>query len=286
MQTVHTIAQLRAAVDQWRGRRERVAFVPTMGNLHEGHLRLVNRACRAADKVVVSIFVNPMQFGPQEDFASYPRTVKQDSLKLAETGVHLLFIPEVAEIYPHGIDGTARVEVPDLSDVLCGAFRPRHFTGVATVVAKLFNAVRPHVAVFGEKDYQQLLVVRRMVSDLCMPIEIIGVPTVRENDGLAMSSRNAYLSSDERQLAPVLYQTLQWLRERLTERVWDYESLAAQGTAMLQESGFRPDYVAIRRADDLRVPQMADSRLVILAAAWLGDTRLIDNLPATLKDPA
>jgi pantoate--beta-alanine ligase len=286
MQTVHTIAQLRAAVDQWRGRRERVAFVPTMGNLHEGHLRLVNRACRAADKVVVSIFVNPMQFGPQEDFASYPRTVKQDSLKLAETGVHLLFIPEVAEIYPHGIDGTARVEVPDLSDVLCGAFRPRHFTGVATVVAKLFNAVRPHVAVFGEKDYQQLLVVRRMVSDLCMPIEIIGVPTVRENDGLAMSSRNAYLSSDERQLAPVLYQTLQWLRERLTEAVWDYESLAAQGTAMLQESGFRPDYVAIRRADDLRVPQMADSRLVILAAAWLGDTRLIDNLPATLKDPA
>jgi len=286
MQTVHSIAQLRATVDQWRGRRERVAFVPTMGNLHEGHLQLVNRACRAADRVVVSIFVNPMQFGPQEDFASYPRTVKQDSLKLAETGVHLLFVPEVGEIYPRGIDDTVRVEVPGLSDILCGASRPGHFTGVATVVAKFFNAVRPHVAVFGEKDYQQLLVVRRMVTDLCMPIEIIGVPTVRENDGLAMSSRNGYLSSDERARAPALYQTLQWLRERLMERARDYESLAAQGAAILRESGFRPDYVAIRRADDLGAPQTADSRLIILAAAWLGDTRLIDNLPATLKDQA
>ena len=286
MQTVHSIAQLRATVDQWRGRRERVAFVPTMGNLHEGHLQLVNRACRAADRVVVSIFVNPMQFGPQEDFASYPRTVKQDSLKLAETGVHLLFVPEVGEIYPRGIDDTVRVEVPGLSDILCGASRPGHFTGVATVVAKFFNAVRPHVAVFGEKDYQQLLVVRRMVADLCMPIEIIGVPTVRENDGLAMSSRNGYLSSDERARAPALYQTLQWLRERLMERARDYESLAAQGAAILRESGFRPDYVAIRRADDLGALQTADSRLIILAAAWLGATRLIDNLPATLKDQA
>ena len=215
MQTVHTIAHLRSAVDQWRARRERVALVPTMGNLHDGHLQLVKRACRAADKVVVSIFVNPMQFGPQEDFAAYPRTLKQDSLKLAENGVHLLFVPEVEELYPHGINDTVRVEVPGLSDILCGASRPGHFAGVATVVAKLFNAVRPQVAVFGDKDYQQLLVVRRMVADLCMAVEIIGEPTVRETDGLAMSSRNGYLSAAERAQAPALYQTLQWLGERL-----------------------------------------------------------------------
>lgn len=283
MQTVHTIAHLRSAVDQWRGRRERVALVPTMGNLHNGHLQLVKRACRAADKVVVSIFVNPMQFGPQEDFASYPRTLKQDSLKLAENGVHLLFSPEAEELYPHGIDGTVRVEVPGLSDILCGASRPGHFTGVATVVAKLFNAVRPHVAVFGEKDYQQLLVVRRMVADLCMAVEIIGEPTVRETDGLAVSSRNGYLSAAERGQAPVLYQTLQWLGERLA-RGTNYDSLAAQGMNILRESGFRPDYVAIRRAEDLQSSQAADSRLIILAAAWLGKTRLIDNLLVTLKD--
>jgi pantoate--beta-alanine ligase len=283
MQTVHTIAHLRSAVDQWRIRRERVALVPTMGNLHDGHLQLVKRACRAADKVVVSIFVNPMQFGPQEDFAAYPRTLKQDSLKLAENGVHLLFVPEVEELYPHGSNDTVRVEVPDLSDFLCGASRPGHFAGVATVVAKLFNAVRPQVAVFGDKDYQQLLVVRRMVADLCMAVEIIGEPTVRETDGLAMSSRNGYLSTAERAQAPALYQTLQWLGEHLTSGV-DYDKLAAQGVNILRESGLRPDYVAIRRADDLRSPQSGDSRLIILAAAWLAKTRLIDNLPVTLKD--
>jgi pantoate--beta-alanine ligase len=283
MQTVPTIAQLRSTVDQWRARRERVALVPTMGNLHQGHLQLVKRACRAADKVVTSIFVNPLQFGPQEDFAAYPRTLKRDSLALAENGVHLLFVPEVEELYPHGLADSARVEVPGLSDILCGASRPGHFAGVATVVAKLFNAVRPHVAVFGEKDYQQLLIVRRVVADLCMAVEIIAEPTVRENDGLAMSSRNAYLSDEERQQAPALYHTLRWLGERLTAGT-DCESLAAQGMDMLRESGLRPDYVAIRRAEDLQAPQAADSRLVILAAAWLGKARLIDNLAVTLKD--
>ena len=283
MQTVHTIAHLRTAVDQWRARRERIAVVPTMGNLHEGHLQLLKRACRSADKVVVSIFVNPMQFGPHEDFAAYPRTLKQDSLKLAENGAHLLFAPDVDELYPHGSDDSVRVEVPGLSAILCGASRPGHFTGVATVVAKLFNALRPHVAVFGEKDYQQLLVVRRMVADLCMAVEIIAEPTVRESDGLAMSSRNVYLSAEERRRAPALYQTLQWLSERIT-RGMDYDGLEIQGMNILQESGFRPDYVAIRRAEDLQAPQAADSRLVILSAAWLGKTRLIDNLPLTLKD--
>jgi len=283
MQTVHTIAQLRSSVDQWRARRERVALVPTMGNLHDGHLQLVKRAGRVADKVVVSIFVNPTQFGPQEDFAAYPRTLKQDSLKLAENGVQLLFAPEVGELYPHGSDDTVRVEVPGLSDILCGASRPGHFTGVATVVAKLFNAVRPHVAVFGDKDYQQLLVVRRMVTDLCMAVEIIGEPTLREADGLAMSSRNGYLSAAERAQAPLLYQTLHWLGECLV-RGADYDGLAAQAINMLRESGWRPDYVAIRRGEDLQPPQASDSRLIILAAAWLGNTRLIDNLPVTLKD--
>ena len=284
MQTVQTIPHLRSAVDQWRGRRERVAFIPTMGNLHEGHLQLVKRACRAADKVVVSIFVNSMQFGPKEDFASYPRTLKQDSLILAENGVHLLFAPNVEDMYPHGVDDTVRIEVPGLSDILCGASRPGHFTGVATVVAKLFNAVRPHIAVFGEKDYQQLLVVRRMASDLCMPIEIISVPTVREHDGLAMSSRNTYLSPEERGQAPALYRTLQWIGDCLTSGMGNHDKLAAQGKAMLQESGFRPEYIAIRRAADLSSPQAAESQLIILAAAWLGNTRLIDNLSVTLKD--
>ena len=283
MQTVHTIAHLRTAVDQWRARRERVALVPTMGNLHEGHLQLLKRACRSADKVVVSIFVNPMQFGPQEDFTAYPRTLKQDSLKLAENGAHLLFTPDVEELYPYGIDNSVRVEVPGLSDILCGASRPGHFTGVATVVAKLFNALRPHVAVFGEKDYQQLLVVRRMVADLCMAVDIIGEPTVREMDGLAMSSRNGYLSAVERERAPALYQTLHWMADRVI-RGMDYEGLADQGMNILRESGFSPDYVTIRRAEDLQPPQAADSRLIILAAAWLGKTRLIDNLVVTLKD--
>jgi pantoate--beta-alanine ligase len=284
MQTVQTIAHLRSTVDQWRARRERVAFVPTMGNLHDGHLQLVKRASRAADRVVVSIFVNPMQFGPQEDLNSYPRTLKQDSLKLAENGVHLLFAPGMHEIYPQGVEHTVRVEVPGLADILCGAFRPGHFTGVATVVAKLFNAVRPHIAVFGEKDYQQLLVVRRMVDDLCMPVEIIGVPTIREEDGLAMSSRNTYLTLEEREHAPALYQALQWLGGQVESGTRDYNSLVTQGMAMLEESGFRPDYVAIRRAEDLKLPQATDSQLIILAAAWLGSTRLIDNLAVTLKD--
>lgn len=286
MQTVHTIAQLRATVDQWRSRRERVAFVPTMGNLHEGHLQLIKRASRAGDRVVVSIFVNPTQFGGGEDYDAYPRTLKQDSLKLAEAGVHLLFVPEVAEIYPYGAEHGARVEVPGLSDILCGASRPGHFVGVATVVAKLFNAVRPHVAVFGEKDYQQLLLVRRMVTDLCMPIEIIGVPTVREADGLAKSSRNAYLSAEERERAPRLYRSLCWGAERLIGGNGDFSGLCEQMRRQIEEAGFRPDYFSIRRADDLGEPQVDDLRLIILAAAWLGKTRLVDNVGVTLKNPA
>lgn len=283
MQTVHTIAQLRPPVDQWRSRRERVAFVPTLGNLHDGHLELVKRAGRAGDRVVVSIFVNPTQFGRGEDYAAYPRTLKQDSLKLAEAGAHLLFVPEVAEIYPFGVDDTTRVEVPGLTDILCGASRSGHFTGVATVVTKLFNAVRPHVSIFGEKDYQQLLLIRRLVADLCMPIEIIGVPTVRDADGLAKSSRNVYLSPDERERAPLLYRALCGVRDRLADGARDYTALETQAGEQLSNAGFRLDYVSIRRADDLASPQPTDARLIVLAAAWLGKARLIDNLPVTLK---
>lgn len=286
MQTVQTISHLRSAVDQWRARRERVAFVPTMGNLHDGHLQLVKRASRAADRVVVSIFVNPMQFGQNEDIATYPRTLKQDSLKLAEIGAHLLFTPSVEEIYPYGLAGTVRVEIPGLADILCGASRPGHFTGVATVVVKLFNAVRPHIVVFGEKDYQQLLVVRRMVADLCLPIEIISVPTVREADGLAMSSRNTYLSAEERAHAPTLYRCLQWVAGRLMDEQAAHDILIRQGIEMLKESGMKPEYLAIRRAEDLAEPDATDRKLVILAAAWLGKTRLIDNLVVTLKEGA
>lgn len=285
MQTVHTIAQLRATVDQWRSRRERVAFVPTMGNLHEGHLQLVKRASRAGDRVVVSIFVNPTQFGRDEDYDDYPRTLKQDSLKLAENDVHLLFVPEVAEMYPYGPASTTRVELPDIAGILCGASRPGHFAGVATVVTKLFNAVRPHVAVFGEKDYQQLLLVRRMVADLCMPIEIVGVPTVREADGLARSSRNGYLSTEERERAPLLYRSLCWAGESLEAGERDYAELSERVCVLLEQGGFRTDYVSIRRADDLAEPQVDDSRLIILAAAYLGRTRLIDNHAVTLKYP-
>ncbi len=283
MQTVHNIAGLRALVDQWRSRRERVAFVPTMGNLHAGHMHLVKQAAGAGDRVVVSIFVNPMQFGPSEDYAAYPRTLKADSLKLAENGVHLLFVPDMAELYPNGVEATTRVEVPGLSDILCGAERPGHFTGVATVVAKLFSAVRPHVALFGEKDYQQLLVVQRLAEDLCMPVEVMGVPTVRESDGLALSSRNGYLSLEQRAVAPLLHNVLQHARQRLVGGDHDFAAVEADCVAALGEGGYTPDYVSIRRSEDLGLPQATDTALRILAAAWLGKARLIDNLPITLK---
>lgn len=278
MHTVATIAEVRATVAAWHAAGARVAFVPTMGNLHAGHIHLVSEACKRADRVVASIFVNPLQFGQGEDFAAYPRTLAADQEKLAAAGCDLLFAPGEQEMYPLGRDGLSFVEVPGLSDVLCGAFRPGHFRGVATVVSKLFNIVRPDVALFGEKDYQQLLVIRLMVRDLDMGLEIVGVPTVREADGLAMSSRNGYLQAGERQLATEIYATLQALAAQLRGGVRDYAALEAAATARLEQAGFRPDYVSVRRAEDLGLPQADDRRLVVLAAARLGGTRLIDNL--------
>jgi pantoate--beta-alanine ligase len=278
MHNVTTIAAVREQVRAWRAAGDRIGFVPTMGNLHAGHLALVTRARELAERVVVSVFVNPLQFGPNEDLAAYPRTPDEDAAKLREGGADLLFMPTVAEMYPRGQADVAQVEVPTISDLLCGAFRPGHFRGVATVVSKLFNIVQPDVAVFGEKDFQQLVVIRRMVEDLCFPIAIEGLPTAREPDGLALSSRNRYLSPEERARAPALYRILSETGALLRQGRRDYAALEQQAVAELERSGFRPDYVSIRRAADLAAPTATDNHLVALAAARLGTTRLIDNL--------
>ena len=277
MQTAHTVHELRERLDQYRRQGLRVALVPTMGALHEAHLRLVDEARRHADRVVVSIFVNPMQFGAGEDFASYPRTLERDAQLLADRGAELLFAPTMDEMYPDGDAAATRVDVPQLTDILCGQFRPGHFAGVATVVTKLFNLVSPDVAVFGEKDYQQLAVIRRVVHDLNMRVEVIGVPTVREQGGLAMSSRNAYLSAAERAVAPELYRQLTRLAAAAAGG-GALPPLENQAATALREAGFRPDYVRVLRAQDLALPTGADRDLIVLAAAWLGKARLIDNL--------
>ena len=281
MQILSTIAELRAQVTAWKRAGERVAFVPTMGNLHPGHIRLVERARELAPRTVASIFVNPMQFGANEDYAGYPRTLENDGRQLEAAGLDLLFAPPLAEIYPRPLEQMTQVAVPELSAVLCGISRPTHFNGVTTVVTKLFNQVQPDVAVFGEKDWQQLLLIRRMVIDLDMPVEIVGVPIVREADGLAMSSRNGYLSVQERAIAPTLYAILQATAERLQRGERDYAGLEAEAKMRLAAANFRPDYFEIRGSNDLQRPTeetQAISDLRIFAAAWLGRARLIDNL--------
>jgi pantoate--beta-alanine ligase len=281
LDTVTTIAAVRERVRGWRRAGLRVAFVPTMGNLHAGHVSLIEAARRHGERFVASIFVNPMQFGPNEDFAHYPRTPDADARMLAAAGCSLMFMPEVSEIYPHGAERATRVEVPGLSRILDGEFRPGHFEGVATVVAKLFNIVEPHVAVFGEKDFQQLTVIRRMVCELCMPVEIIAAPTVRDADGLAMSSRNQYLSAAERALAPRIYATLQAAARRLRSGEVDFGSIEREGFQALERAGFRPDYFSVRQAADLSPATAAARELVVLTAARLGRARLIDNVQVT-----
>jgi pantoate--beta-alanine ligase len=278
METVTTIAAVRERIRRWRGEGRRIAFVPTMGNLHAGHVSLIEAARRHGERFVASIFVNPMQFGPNEDFAHYPRTPAQDARMLAEAGCDLMFMPDVLEIYPNGSERATRVEVPGLSSILDGEFRPGHFEGVATVVAKLFHIVEPDVAVFGEKDFQQLTLIRRMAADLCMPVAIIAAPTVREPDGLAMSSRNQYLTDEERRTAPVIQQTLLAAVERLRAGDRDFAAIERHGLEALERAGFRPDYFSVRRADDLGSPDAGAQHLVVLTAARLGRARLIDNL--------
>ncbi len=285
MLTEHSVAELRKRIQRWRAINQKVALVPTMGNLHAGHIALVKRGQQLADRVVVSIFVNPMQFGPKEDFGAYPRTPDADKLQLAVAGTDLLFTPEVDEVYPGGMDKVSRVEVPAFDGILDGASRPGHFTGVATVVTKLFNMVQPDVAIFGEKDYQQLLVIRRMTADLCLPVQVVGHPTVREPDGLAMSSRNQYLSKSERAQAPLLRRVLSEMGAALRDGKQDSAKLQADAVRRLTEGGFRPDYVEIRHAGTLAPAMAGDTKLVVVAAAWLGKARLIDNLPLDLGVP-
>jgi pantoate--beta-alanine ligase len=278
LDTVTTIAAVREQVRDWRRAGLRVAFVPTMGNLHAGHVSLIEAARRHGERFVASIFVNPMQFGPNEDFAHYPRTASDDARMLEEAGCNLMFMPDVAEIYPNGAERATRVEVPQLSRILEGEFRPGHFEGVTTVVAKLFHIVEPQVAVFGEKDFQQLAVIRRMVAELCMPVEIVAAPTVRHPDGLAMSSRNQYLTAAERTLAPQLHATLQAAAQRLRAGETDFTSIERAGFHALEEAGFRPDYFSVRQSVDLSPAVPAARELVVLTAARLSKARLIDNV--------
>jgi len=278
METLGSVDELRSRVAQWRQRGERVAFVPTMGNLHEGHLQLVREARKLAPHVIASVFVNPLQFGPGEDLDSYPRTLDADRQKLAAEDTDLLFIPDVVTMYPRGVEHSTVVEVPEVSEGLCGDFRPGHFTGVATVVARLFNLVQPDVALFGEKDYQQLAVIRRMVDDLGWPIEIRGVATVREADGLAMSSRNQYLKAGERRIAPVLYRTLCEVAQGVKAQQTDYRALEAAAMEALAAAGFTPEYVEIRHAETLQPVGIGELNCVVLGAARLGAARLIDNI--------
>lgn len=282
MQTFTTVASLRAAIREHRRQGRTVAFVPTMGNLHEGHLSLVRKAQDLADRVVVSIFVNPMQFAAHEDLSRYPRTPKEDTALLVSEGVHHLFLPAVDEIYPDGLMQQVRVCVPGLSGLLCGAERPGHFDGVATVVSKLFNMVDPDIAVFGNKDFQQLAIIRKLVRELDFPVRIEGVETARADDGLALSSRNGYLSEDERRRAPALYASLCATRDAIASGRRDYATLEQAACQALRGAGFQPGYYQVCDAETLLPPAADCGEIVILASATMGNTRLIDNVTLAL----
>lgn len=278
MNILDSIASLRQQIIAWRKAGETVAFVPTMGNLHAGHFKLVDAARTLADRVICSIFVNPMQFGQNEDLDNYPRTMDADIAGLISHNSDALFIPTPAMIYPHGLAAQSYIEVPLLGDLHCGASRAGHFRGVSTIVGKLFNLVQPDVACFGQKDYQQLAIIRQMVADLSFPIQIIGVPTARADDGLALSSRNGYLTAAQRQQAPALYQILQQLKAAIVAGNHQYRELEQHAKAQLSAAGFVPDYLNISNQQSLALATDATEPKVILAAARLGNTRLIDNL--------
>ena len=282
MKVVDSIASLRTLISEWKRCDNTVGFVPTMGNLHDGHLELVKRAKAHNDRVVVSIFVNPMQFGENEDLDAYPRTIEDDKAKLSAQGVDAVFMPSVADMYPCGLEEQTFVEVPGISNILCGASRTGHFRGVATVVTKLFNMVQPNDAFFGEKDYQQLQVIHAMVRDLSMPVTIHGVPTARDASGLALSSRNGYLSDEQRSIAPTIYREMKRIKTRIEQGEKDFTGLANALANTLDNSGFNSDYVHIVNAHTLQPATQDDKHLVILVAAFLGNTRLIDNLQISL----
>lgn len=283
MRTFSGNTPLQNALQSYRVSGKRIGFVPTMGNLHEGHLDLVRKARTLCDVVVVSIFVNPLQFGAGEDLDAYPRTLAADKEKLFKEQVDVLFTPGADDIYPEGMEAQTIVHVPELGDTLCGSSRPGHFDGVTTVVSKLFNIVQPHVAIFGEKDFQQLSIVRKMVIDLCMPVEVVGIATTRDEDGLAKSSRNGFLSIDQRRVAPILNQTLNSCREAIACGFDNFLQLESHARMQLLQAGFEPDYFAIRDARTLRTVTDDTEEIAILAAARLGPTRLIDNVRLALN---
>lgn len=281
MKTATTIQELRASLIEPREKRKPIVLVPTMGNLHAGHLSLVRKARQLSDLVVVSIFVNPLQFGANEDLDNYPKTLQEDSAKLEAEGASILFLPSVSEMYPDGQEGMTSVQVPELNSILCGESRPVHFDGVTTVVNKLFNIVQPDSAVFGEKDFQQLFIIRKMVADLSMPVDVIGAPIMREKDGLAMSSRNSYLSDEERALAPVFSRILGETLKQCEGKGINKKALKnaqLQASTALNEIGFKVDYIEVRDALSLMEPNENSEQLVLVAAAYLGKTRLIDNM--------
>ena len=277
MLTIETLPLLRQQIRRLRMEGKRVALVPTMGNLHDGHMKLVDEAKARADVVVVSIFVNPMQFDRPEDLARYPRTLQEDCEKLNKRKVDLVFAPSVKEIYPNGTETHTYVDVPGLSTMLEGASRPGHFRGVSTIVSKLFNLVQPDIACFGEKDFQQLALIRKMVADMGFDIEIVGVPIMRAKDGLALSSRNGYLTAEQRKIAPGLYKVLSSIADKLQAGERDLDEIITIAGQELNEKGFRADDIQIRDADTLLEVSENSKRAVILVAAWLGDARLIDN---------
>jgi len=281
MKIISDIQPLRQQIKEWRMQGLTIGFVPTMGNLHAGHMELVTEARKRADKVVVSIFVNPMQFGLSEDIDNYPKTLDADKVKLTAADTDLLFIPTSDVIYPSGFQQNTFVEVPNISDIHCGKSRPGHFRGVATVVAKLFNLVQPDLACFGSKDYQQLEVIRTMVANLSIPVEIVPVKIVRAESGLALSSRNGYLNDEEMAQAPILYQTLQWLAEEVKTNK-DFDALSQQAISRISRAGLTPDYLNICHGRTLAMAKAEDKHLVILASAFCGKARLIDNIQVNL----
>jgi len=272
------IDELRARLDEARADGKKICVVPTMGNLHEGHLQLIRLAHEKADLVVATIFVNQLQFGLNEDWDKYPRTFENDRALLEKEGCHILFAPTDLEMYPNGIDNQTRVLCPTMTDVLCGASRPGHFEGVTTVVTKLFHIVEPDVAIFGKKDFQQLAIIRRMASDLCMRVEIIGAPIARDTDGLALSSRNRFITEEERPNANQLYRTLQWVRDQIKSGERDFPKLEEQGLKQIVDAGFRPDYLSVCNAQNLEPALDDDGDLAILGALFTSGARLIDNL--------
>ena len=282
MLEVSTSEALREQLVDWRQSGEHIALVPTMGNLHDGHLSLVSLAREHAERVVVSIFVNPTQFGEGDDFAQYPRTLERDRRRLKTVKADLLFVPDEETMYPFGIDSATSVTVPVITAEFCGVFRPGHFDGVTSVVSRLFSIVQPDVAIFGQKDFQQQLVIRRLVDDLQLPIQIVSGATQREADGLALSSRNRYLSDEQRAIAPTLYSVLHGIGNDLQAGKRNYEELEQQAMDALRDAGFDPEYVGIRRAENLEAPDRDNDEIVILAAARLGTARLIDNIIVTI----